>query len=77
RMTNLALALQNAPEVAGLVKEVVIMGGAFALDGHNGNVTPEAEANIIGDPHAADIVFGADWPVVAVGLDVTRKSVVT
>ncbi len=77
RMTNLALALQHAPEIAGLVKEVVIMGGAFALDGHNGNVTPVAEANIIGDPHAADIVFGADWPVVAVGLDVTRKSVVT
>ena len=77
RMTNLALALQHAPEIAGLVKEVVIMGGAFALDGYNGNVTPVAEANIIGDPHAADIVFGASWPVVAVGLDVTRKSVVT
>lgn len=77
RMTNLALALQHAPEIAGLVKEVVIMGGAFSLHGHNGNVSPVAEANIIGDPHAADIVFGADWPVVAIGLDVTRKSVVT
>lgn len=77
RMTNLALALQHAPDIAGLVKQVVIMGGAFALDGHNGNVTPVAEANIIGDPHAADIVFGASWTVVAAGLDVTRKSVVT
>ncbi|MGO4836960.1 nucleoside hydrolase, partial [Rhizobiaceae sp. 2RAB30] len=45
--------------------------------GHNGNVTPVAEANIIGDPHAADIVFGARWPVVAVGLDVTRQVLVT
>lgn len=77
RMTNLALALAEAPDVVDLVHEVVIMGGAFAMSGHNGNVTPVAEANIIGDPHAADIVFGARWPVVAVGLDVTRQVLVT
>ncbi|MGO4838411.1 nucleoside hydrolase, partial [Rhizobiaceae sp. 2RAB30] len=73
RLTNLARALEEAPDIAGLVKEVVIMGGAFGLAGNNGNVTPVAEANIIGDPHAADIVFGTRWPVTAVGLDVTRK----
>lgn len=77
RMTNLALALEKAPDIVNLVHEVVIMGGAFAMSGHNGNVTPVAEANIIGDPHAADIVFSARWPVVAVGLDVTRQVVVT
>ncbi|BCH22356.1 nucleoside hydrolase [Mesorhizobium sp. L-8-3] len=77
RMTNLALALAEAPDIVDLVREVVIMGGAFAVSGHNGNVTPVAEANIIGDPHAADIVFNARWPVVAVGLDVTRQVLVT
>lgn len=77
RLTNLALALAEAPDIVGLVHEVIIMGGAFAVSGHNGNVSPVAEANIIGDPHAADIVFGARWPVVAVGLDVTRQVIVT
>ncbi|BCH25363.1 nucleoside hydrolase [Mesorhizobium sp. L-8-10] len=75
RLTNLAMALAEAPDIAGLVKEVVVMGGAFGLAGPNGNVTPVAEANIIGDPHAADIVFGTEWPVTAVGLDVTRQVV--
>jgi inosine-uridine nucleoside N-ribohydrolase len=32
-----------------------------------------AEANIIGDPHAAARVLAAPWPVTAVGLDVTRQ----
>src|SRR5690554_1530118 len=46
RMTNLALALREAPDVAGLAKQVVIMGGAFGYQGRSGNVTPLAEANI-------------------------------
>lgn len=77
RLTNLARALIKSPEIAGLAKEVVIMGGAFGYNGHNGNVTPFAEANIIGDPHAADIVLTAEWPVVVVGLDVTHQTIMT
>lgn len=77
RLTNLALALNHAPEIAGLVRNVVVMGGAFSTSGPNGNVTPAAEANIIGDPEAADQVFGASWPVTAIGLDVTRKTILT
>jgi inosine-uridine nucleoside N-ribohydrolase len=73
RMTNLALALEAAPDIAGLVKGVVVMGGGFGFNGHIGNVTPVAEANVIGDPVAADIAFGASWPVVIVGLDVTKE----
>jgi purine nucleosidase len=73
RMTNLALALREAPEIAGLVKSVVVMGGAFGRNGHSGNVTPVAEANIFGDPVAADIAFGAPWPVTIIGLDVTKE----
>jgi purine nucleosidase len=72
RMTNLALALRQDPSIAKLVKQVIIMGGAFGYKGRSGNVTPLAEANIHGDPVAADEMFAADWPVVAVGLDVTH-----
>lgn len=74
RMTNLAMALARDPEIAGLVKQVVIMGGSFEK---NGNVTPAAEANIHGDPEAADAVFTAPWKVVIIGLDVTLQTVMT
>ncbi len=73
RMTNLALALRRDPTIASLVKEVIVMGGAFGFHGHSGNVGPVTEANIGGDPLAADEVFGADWPVTLVGLDVTQE----
>jgi purine nucleosidase len=76
-LTNLALALAEDPQIAALVKQVVIMGGAFGTDGVLGNVTPAAEANILGDPDAADIVFGAAWPVVIAGLDVTQRSIMS
>jgi inosine-uridine nucleoside N-ribohydrolase len=69
-LTNIALALRLEPRIVKQVKEVVIMGGNALVPG---NATPAAEANIHNDPEAADIVFGADWPVTMVGLDVTHK----
>src|SRR4029079_16245797 len=45
--------------------------------GHTGNVTPVAEANIIGDPTAADVAFGADWPMTIEPLDVTHETIMT
>lgn len=74
RMTNLALALGEAPDIAGLVKQIVIMGGAFDC---MGNLSPAAEANIMGDPEAADIVMTAKWAVTTIGLDVTHKTIMT
>lgn len=74
RMTNLALVLKHDPDVAALVKNVIIMGGAFDI---NGNVSPAAEANIHGDPEAADAVFTAPWRVTVVGLGVTMQTVMT
>ncbi len=67
---NLALALKIEPELPKLVKEVILMGGTI-LEG--GNVSPVAEANIWNDPHAADQVFTAGWPLTMVGLDVTHQ----
>lgn len=71
---NLALALKLAPDIAPLVKQVIVMGGTV---NEPGNVSPVAEANIWNDPHAADIVFSAHWPMVMVGLDVTHQVVTT
>ena len=76
RLTNLARALAIAPELATLTKEVVIMGGAFGENQFRGNVSPCAEANIYGDPDAADAVCLADWRKTFVGLDVTMLVVV-
>jgi inosine-uridine nucleoside N-ribohydrolase len=77
RMTNLALALRRDPSIVPLVKEIIIMGGAFGIHGHSGNVGPVTEANIGGDPLAADEVFGAAWPVTLVGLDVTQETIMS
>ncbi len=73
-LTNIALALALEPRIAKHVAEVVVMGGAATV---NGNVNPAAEANIHHDPHAADRVFGAPWPVTMVGLDVTMQTVMS
>ncbi len=73
-LTNIALALQLEPRIVQAVREVVIMGGNALCPG---NITPAAEANIYHDTEAADIVFGAGWPVTMVGLDVTHKTIMT
>lgn len=74
-LTNLALALRHDPDIAHLVSRVVVMGGAFGWSERRGNVSPVAEANIHNDPHAADAVLAAPWPVTMVGLDVTMRCV--
>ena len=62
------------PNLGSHLAEIVLMGGnAFC----GGNASPAAEANILNDPEAADIVFGADCPIVMAGLDVTEKAVMT
>jgi purine nucleosidase len=74
-LTNLALALDAAPDIADKLGELIVMGGAFGGGTRRGNVSPVAEANIINDPHAADRVLGARWPVTMVGLDVTTRCI--
>lgn len=62
-LTNLALALRQAPDCAAGVGQVVVMGGTIH---GRGNVTPAAEFNIHADPEAADIVLTAGLPTVLV-----------
>jgi purine nucleosidase len=69
-LTNIALALQKAPEIAPRVRELVMMGGGFF---EGGNITPAAEFNIYVDPDAARIVFASGIPIVMMPLDVTHK----
>ncbi len=68
-LTNIAEALRRDPGIAGKVRRLVIMGGGMS----RGNVTEFAEANIWNDPHAADAVFAANWPMTMIGLDVTMQ----
>ena len=72
-MTNLALAILKYPEITKNIKEIVLMGGSTT----EGNITPEAEFNILVDPEAADICFRAGVPMRMLGLNVTRKILVT
>ncbi|MGV1750847.1 nucleoside hydrolase [Agrobacterium sp. CG674] len=73
-LTNIATALQKAPDIAPRIKELVLMGGGFF---EGGNITPAAEFNIYVDPHAADIVFRSGIPLVMMPLDVTHKLLTT
>ena len=70
-LTNLAIALEQDPSIAGLVHEVIIMGGAALVPG---NLSAVGEANIYNDPEAAQIVMDAPWQVVMVPLDVTLEN---
>ena len=71
-LTNVALALRAAPDLAGRIAGISLMGG-----GTFGNRTPTAEFNIWADPEAAAIVFGCGAPITMAGLDVTHQLLVT
>lgn len=72
-LTNVALALKLEPRLSKRIKEIVLMGGSV----DNGNTSPAAEFNIMCDPEAAYIVFTSGIPVKMIGLNVTRKVLVT
>jgi purine nucleosidase len=73
-LTNIAVALQRAPDIADRIQEIVLMGGAYF---EVGNITPAAEFNIYVDPEAAKIVFACGAPITVMPLDVTHKALVT
>ncbi len=72
-LTNVARALLADPELARMIKGIVMMGGSLS----GGNITPAAEFNFYVDPEAAKLVFQSGIPLRMVGLDVTRKTELT
>ena len=66
-LTNIGLLFKKYPKLASKLKEIVIMGGVVTQ--------PHPEWNILWDPEAARIVFGAGAPIKMIGLDVTLKCV--
>ena len=70
RLTNLALAINIAPQIAESLNEVIVMGGAVTVPG---NASPVATANLWGDPQAADVVYRSGARIVQIGLDVCRE----
>ncbi|MCB9393059.1 MAG: nucleoside hydrolase [Acidimicrobiaceae bacterium] len=66
-LTNVALALRAAPDLADRVAGISLMGG-----GTFGNRTASAEFNVWCDPEAAATVFGFRGPLVMSGLHLTH-----
>lgn len=73
-LTNIATAIEKAPDIKEKVQEIVLMGGAYF---EVGNITPTAEFNIYVDPEAAEIVFQSNIKITVLPLDVTHKALVT
>jgi inosine-uridine nucleoside N-ribohydrolase len=67
-LTNIARALRAAPDLAGTIAGISLMGG-----GTYGNRTASAEYNIWADPHAAATVFAYGGRLIQAGLDVTHR----
>ena len=70
-LSNIAMAMQRAPDIIPRIRQIVLMGGAYF---EVGNITPAAEFNIYVDPHAAQLVFASGVPITMMPLDVTHKA---
>jgi purine nucleosidase len=69
--TNVAMALRQAPDIAEMVKQFVVLGGCFRTPG---NITPVSEYNIWADPEAAKVVLNSGAPVILVPLDICEDN---
>ncbi|MCH2633821.1 MAG: nucleoside hydrolase [Acidimicrobiales bacterium] len=69
-LTNIAVAILQAPDIVQRVAGVSLMGGSAGA----GNVTPVAEFNVWADPHAASVVFSAGFAnLFMAGLNLTHQ----
>lgn len=73
-LTNIASAINKAPDIIEKIDQIVLMGGAYF---EVGNITPAAEFNIYVDPEAAEIVMKSGAKITMLPLDVTHKALVT
>ena len=71
-LTNVALALRAAPDLAARLAGISFMGGSAAA----GNHTAVGEFNVLVDPEAAAAVLATDTTIVMAGLDLTHQFVV-
>ncbi len=69
-LTNIATALERAPDLAARLAGIVVMGGTSSP---LGVVNPVAEFNFYTDPDAAAVVFASGAPIALVPLDLTRQ----
>jgi inosine-uridine nucleoside N-ribohydrolase len=74
-MTNLAVALQRRPDLAGKIRRLVFMGGNVHVPG---NASAAAEFNFWFDPEAAQIVLRSHiQEKVMFGLDICNQAELT
>ncbi|BCP51424.1 ribosylpyrimidine nucleosidase [Kaistia sp. 32K] len=76
-ITNVALAITKAPEIAKLAKEIVVMGSTILHPGIHGPIAPMVDANFANDPEAAHIVLQSGANVTLVGMDVTMTTLLS
>lgn len=70
-LTNVAHAMQLYPQMAQAVKEIVIMGGVFNVEGYI------KDTNFGLDPEAARLVLGSSANITLAPLDVTTQTMLT
>ncbi len=70
-LTNVAHALHLYPEMAQAVKEIVIMGGVFGIEGYI------KDTNFAVDPEAARLVLSSGANITLAPLDATTQTMLT
>lgn len=70
-LTNVALAIERYPDMIKAARQIVIMGGVFALDDFI------KDTNFGFDPEAADLVLSCGANITLVPLDVTTQTLMT
>ncbi|WOI57787.1 nucleoside hydrolase [Palleronia sp. LCG004] len=76
-MTNVGIALAKAPEIAGLVASVIVMGSTLSHPGIQGVARPMVDANFHNDPEAAHILMQSGAPITVVGMDATMTTLMS
>ncbi len=64
-LTNIATALQQDPQIRGMIREIVMMGGSSGA--------PFPEWNVRGDAQAAKVVLNSGIPITMIGFNVTTR----
>lgn len=73
-LTNVAMAVVEAPDIAPKIREIVAVLGSWS---ENGNITPAAAFNEYVDPEAADVVLTSGVKLTMVPMDVTHRCLTT